>query len=458
MRHIQACGLKLHNIVNSDVIVTEAQGDVILEGQLTDVNSAINNIKDVVDKSFRGTFESSNHVNGAATGTVVRRSDKPNGVAAESDLTAIKQRLASFKMDTDRMPADYRHRSLENSHSDTASASMEVYKSRVEIDQHIWHYIEFKYPDIYKHWEQKLETRQNSSAQVIEIIGEQQDVVNFCEWFKKHDLISVTRRIIEISSSTDVQHLKILLGSSEAADFGVRVRLVDRTAVDCIGKTSDIDGFISWLRVALRDFREHAVTESSADVEHTARVNGSMSTLGGSNTDGNDSAFHTSGPGASTTRVTSKKPFILHADHERLKFRTVESQLEVEVLVGDLTRQKTEVIVNPANRLLRHNGGAARAIKIAAGNELVNECKDYMRTHKELPTSQVMHTTSGKLPRPINYVIHACGPNARDYPDDKQCLHLLEKTFLNCFTHANDKLQARSLALPAISSGTLVLK
>jgi len=34
-----------------------------------------------------------------------------------------------------------------------------------------------------------------------------------------------------------------------------------------------------------------------------------------------------------------------------------------------------------------------------------------------------------------------------------QCLELLEATFLNCVLYANDELEARSTALPAISAG-----
>jgi len=310
----------------------------------------------------------------------------------------------------------------------------------------MWRYIEFKYPDMYKLWEQTLMPRLNTSAEVVEVRGQLQDIINFCEWCKKHDLMSVTRRVIKVPSDVDVNCMQRLVNSSQAAKFGVFVGFVHRTDMEFIGKASDIDNLISWLTVALRDF---VMTESSADVEYSPRVNGVNSA--------DNDTFDINGPVTGASLITYKRPIILHADQERLKFKTAESQLEVEVLIGDLTRQKSEVIVNPANKYLLHAGGAAKAIQNVAGYTLINECKDYIRKHKELPTSEVMHTTSGKLPRPINYVIHACGPNAREYPDEKQCLSLLEKTFMNCFTYANDALHVRSLSLPAISSGIIDL-
>lgn len=435
--------------MKTDVTVREADGDVILEGEWAKVNTAINNIKDAIAETFCGASGSLNHMNGSTTRTVDKRSDKLNRVGAENDSVVGKQRSVSVTLNTDhsRMTAADKHHSLENSHSRTTSASSQMCESPLTIDDHTWHYIEFKYPEMYRHWQQMLVLSQNTSAKVIEITGQLQDVINFSEWFKKHDLISVRRSIIDLPSNIDVNRLKLLVSSTEAAKFGVYVRLVHNKDMECIGKSNEIDDLVSWLNVALRDFKDH---EAVADIERSAHVNGSSTADSGS--------LHVSGPVAGANQVVNRSPIILHADRDRLKFQTAESQLEVEVLNGDLTRQKSEVIVNPANKYLLHSGGAAKVIQSAAGCALMNECKDYIRKHKELPTSEVMHTTSGKLPRPINYVIHACGPNARDHPDDKQCLRLLEKTFLNCFVYANDTLRVRSLALPAISSGIIFLQ
>jgi len=48
--------------------------------------------------------------------------------------------------------------------------------------------------------------------------------------------------------------------------------------------------------------------------------------------------------------------------------------LKVIVRQGDLVYVEAEVIVNQANSELCHVGGTARAISVAAGKELDDEC------------------------------------------------------------------------------------
>lgn len=448
MRHFRDCGLKFHTVVkNGNVTIIEAHSDVILEGKWMDVDLAINDIRDAVAKSLCGASDTWNHVSGSPTSAVDSSLNKLDPDVVRDDFIAGKQTSATMDIDRDQMKATDIHQIANSSCHIMASAGPEMHESQLEIDEYIWHYIAFRYSSMCEHWKQTLKLRRGMSARMIEITGKQQDVINFNEWFKTHDLMSVRQRVIEIPSSIDVNALKALVDSSKAAEFGVHVRLSSSRDLECIGKASDINGLISWLKVALDNIAEHKDTRSSADVEENAQD--------GCNVVGNVSS-HVNSTVAGGSPVTYSQANIVHAGKERLKFKTAKSQLEVEVLNGDLTRQKSEVIVNPANKYLLHSGGAAKAIQSAAGSLLLNECKDYIRRHKELRTSTVMHTTAGNLPRPIKHVIHACGPNARDYPDDRQCLQLLEKTFLSCFRYANDILRVQSLALPAISSGITI--
>ncbi len=46
---------------------------------------------------------------------------------------------------------------------------------------------------------------------------------------------------------------------------------------------------------------------------------------------------------------------------------TVNYQFTVEVALGDITDEKVEAIVNPANESLAHSGGCAAAIQREAG-------------------------------------------------------------------------------------------
>jgi len=139
--------------------------------------------------------------------------------------------------------------------------------------------------------------------------------------------------------------------------------------------------------------------------------------------------------------------------HTELKFTTPLTYLVVDVSVGNLITEDTEVIVNPANRYLRHEAGAAKVIATAAGPALIAECTEFIKAYETLPIAHVTHTSAGNLPGPIGYVIHTVGPDVKEIPDLMQCLELLKATFLNCLVYANDVLCAKSIAIPAIGAG-----
>jgi len=71
--------------------------------------------------------------------------------------------------------------------------------------------------------------------------------------------------------------------------------------------------------------------------------------------------------------------------------------LKVIVKQGDLVDAEAEVIVNPANSELCNGGGAARAISVAAGKELDDECNEYIRQFGGVKVGKAMHTTRGNL-------------------------------------------------------------
>jgi len=440
VRQIQGCNLKFRDVVkNSGVTVIENHGNIVLEGQWVDIGVAVNDIKDAIAKLVSDSSDTGNLVHGLNSETLNPVFDRNNLSSSKSNASV------SMNADRDQTLVAESHRAAKNSRCVSSSTRSQVCESLMQIDEHIWRHIKFRYPDVYKLWEQKLMPRLSSSGKVIEVRGQPEDVVDFDEWCKKHAMSSVVCRLFEIPSDGDVNLLKKLVDSREAAKFRVCISFIHNTHLECIGKAGDVNGVISWLKAEL-EFRDPAV-----NVEDSACVSNSF---GKRSTYVNDLLEFNS---SSASQVMNKMPVDVLLEQDKLRFSTAESQLKVEVLRGDLTVQKCEVIVNPANKHLLHSGGAAKAIQNAAGSALVNECKDYIRRHKELSTSSVMHTTSGRLPRPINNVIHACGPNVIDCPDDNQCLRLLEKTFLNCLLYANDTLHVCSIALPAISSGIIIM-
>jgi O-acetyl-ADP-ribose deacetylase len=122
----------------------------------------------------------------------------------------------------------------------------------------------------------------------------------------------------------------------------------------------------------------------------------------------------------------------------------------VSVIVGDITKQDTDAIVNAANASLLGGGGVDGAIHRAGGDEILEECKEIRRTRfpNGLPTGEAVITTGGKLP--ALYVIHTVGPiYGQNGGNDAE---LLANCYHNSLTLAVEK-NLTSIAFPAISTG-----
>jgi len=122
----------------------------------------------------------------------------------------------------------------------------------------------------------------------------------------------------------------------------------------------------------------------------------------------------------------------------------------VSVIVGDITKQDTDAIVNAANVSLMGGGGVDGAIHRAGGDEILQECKEIRRTRfpNGLPTGEAVITTGGKLT--ALYVIHTVGPIYGQ--NDGNDAELLANCYHNSLTLAVEK-NLTSVAFPAISTG-----
>jgi O-acetyl-ADP-ribose deacetylase (regulator of RNase III) len=122
----------------------------------------------------------------------------------------------------------------------------------------------------------------------------------------------------------------------------------------------------------------------------------------------------------------------------------------VLVLVGDITKQDVDVIVNAANSTLLGGGGVDGAIHRKGGPQILKECQEIRRTRfpHGLPTGDVVLTTGGLLP--ARHVIHTVGPIRRlgQEPDAQ----MLAACYRNSFALAAEN-GFRSIAFPAISTG-----
>ncbi|MDT0454349.1 O-acetyl-ADP-ribose deacetylase [Streptomyces sp. DSM 41527] len=116
---------------------------------------------------------------------------------------------------------------------------------------------------------------------------------------------------------------------------------------------------------------------------------------------------------------------------------------------GDITEQAVDAVVNAANSSLLGGGGVDGAIHRRGGPEILAECRALRdsRYGRGLPTGQAVATTAGRLP--ARWVIHTVGPVHSDSEDRSDLL-------ASCYREAlrvADELGARTVALPAISTG-----
>ena len=116
----------------------------------------------------------------------------------------------------------------------------------------------------------------------------------------------------------------------------------------------------------------------------------------------------------------------------------------ITFVVGDLTEQRVDAIVNAANEALVAAAGVCGAIRRVGGDEIFEECARL----GGCATGDAKATGAGRLPS--RYVIHAVGPVWRGGEHGEA--QLLGSAYRRALEVAED-LGCRTVAFPALSTG-----
>lgn len=117
--------------------------------------------------------------------------------------------------------------------------------------------------------------------------------------------------------------------------------------------------------------------------------------------------------------------------------------VNLEIVLGDITEQDCDAIVNAANKNLQRGGGVCGAIFEKANSlELQEECNKLA----PIKTGEAIITSGYNLK--AKYIIHAVGPQYRDSSSEP----LLRNAYLNSLELA-EKYHFEKLAFPSISTG-----
>ena len=161
-------------------------------------------------------------------------------------------------------------------------------------------------------------------------------------------------------------------------------------------------------------------------------------------------------------KIISKTPSIHNSNTKLLKdalnlTKDIGGGRKLRLKKGDITLEDVSVIVSAANGSLKHTWGISAAINVASGFEVQKHCDEYIAKHGAIELGSVACTKAGGSLK-CSWILHATGPaglfidNEMDADTVKEMEALTHKILKKA-----EKLEVKSIAIPAISTGSLML-
>lgn len=122
--------------------------------------------------------------------------------------------------------------------------------------------------------------------------------------------------------------------------------------------------------------------------------------------------------------------------------------MTISLIKGDITKIKSDIIVNAANTSLLGGGGVDGAIHRAGGKAILEDCIKIRNKQGGCKTGEAVITTAGLLP--VKFVIHTVGPVWNGGSNNEE--QLLKNCYINSLQLAK-KSKIESMAFPNISTG-----
>lgn len=140
--------------------------------------------------------------------------------------------------------------------------------------------------------------------------------------------------------------------------------------------------------------------------------------------------------------------FLKDLKHKGLNMEIIVNKAKLTIVLGDITKQSTDAIVNAANSGLIGGGGVDGAIHRVGGLTIIEECKRIVATQGRLPPGQAVITRGGNLL--AQYVIHTVGPVW--YGGKSNEAQVLASAYKESLKIAEQK-NLSSISFPSISTG-----